>query len=290
MSAGVVRTRILVGLSLMALLAGLFVLDLWNGQAWFISLAVALILAAGASEYASLSEDAGTPIPSGAVMLFTALLGVSPVLAPNLALPGAELRGLFLATAFIVITFPTLNEIPSRAILARIASAMFGIVYVGHLGSYALELRLRDSEAPGLGVALMLYAVTIAKGTDIFAFFTGRFFGREKLIPHISPGKTQAGFWGAVVGGALISLGFALWTPVGRVLPPSAALSLGIVLALVVIAGDLVESVIKRSAEVKDSAALLPSFGGVLDVIDSILVTAPCVVIALRIVAATRSA
>ena len=93
----------------------------------------------------------------------------------------------------------------------------------------------------------------------------------------MSPGKTTAGFVGAVAGGALITSAFAAWSPVGALLPLALAPGAGVLLALVVISGDLIESFIKRSVAVKDSAKLLPGFGGVLDIVDSVMIAAPAV-------------
>ena len=128
-----------------------------------------------------------------------------------------------------------------------------------------------------VGYAAVLYMVLVAKGTDMFAFFTGRFLGKRKMIPWISPGKTWAGGVGGVAGAVLITAAFVQWSSLGRIFGWSMVVPLGILMAVVASAGDLVESLVKRSAAVKDSGGLVPEFGGVLDIIDCILFAAPAV-------------
>lgn len=124
------------------------------------------------------------------------------------------------------------------------------------------------------GPAIVFYLVLLVAAADTGAYFVGRRFGRNKLAPDISPGKTREGLFGALVGAVVVALvGARLFG-----LAPLDALVfglLGIVVALVSVAGDLQESVLKREAGVKDSGALLPGHGGVLDRIDSLTAAAP---------------
>jgi phosphatidate cytidylyltransferase len=128
---------------------------------------------------------------------------------------------------------------------------------------------------------LLLAAMALVWVADIAAYFTGRAFGRRKLAPAISPGKTWEGALGAV--GAVLIYGLAVAVVGGRL--PAAALLLPAGLALILltavsIVGDLFESLMKRQAEVKDSSQLLPGHGGVLDRIDSLTATLPLVALA----------
>ncbi|MCA9055200.1 MAG: CDP-archaeol synthase, partial [Planctomycetaceae bacterium] len=123
---------------------------------------------------------------------------------------------------------------------------------------------------------------------DVFAYTVGRLFGKRKMSPLLSPGKTWAGFVGAMLGAALGSwlwLTFATprfgdgWTP-----PPAwATVVYGLVIGLVALVGDLCESLIKRDVGKKDSAPLLPGFGGILDLLDSVLYAGPVAVILWRV-------
>ncbi|MBN8728512.1 MAG: phosphatidate cytidylyltransferase [Xanthomonadales bacterium] len=124
------------------------------------------------------------------------------------------------------------------------------------------------------GHAWMLLAMLLVWAADTAAFFTGKRFGRTKLAPRISPNKTTAGGWGALGGGAIVALagGWLL-----GVRGAALGLLLGLALSTVVasILGDLVESLLKRQANVKDSGTLFPGHGGLLDRVDSLLAALP---------------
>src|SRR5262249_23507982 len=116
---------------------------------------------------------------------------------------------------------------------------------------------------------------------DIGAYFTGKAIGRHKLIPWLSPGKTWEGLFGGIAAAALVAAGAAalyrhcLGTNGIGLMPCGYAAFVGALFAIAGQAGDLLESVLKRDAGVKDSGQALPGMGGVLDVLDSILLTAP---------------
>jgi phosphatidate cytidylyltransferase len=140
------------------------------------------------------------------------------------------------------------------------------------------ELRL-------LGAAMLVSAMAIVWVADIGAYFAGRAFGRHKLAPHISPGKTWEGVAGGVAAVLALSMAIVLLAPqasesvfssrlVTRLGWPVAAAIL-MALACLSVAGDLFESLLKRHAGVKDSGASLPGHGGVLDRIDALIPTMP---------------
>ena len=137
---------------------------------------------------------------------------------------------------------------------------------------------------PRLQLLLVLGLVWIA---DSAAYFAGRRFGRRKLAPSISPGKTWEGALGGVVGAALYAIICLALVPAWTGLPlmPDALLfvAAAIVLCLLSIVGDLLESAVKRQAGVKDSGALLPGHGGLLDRIDSTTAVLPVAALALRL-------
>lgn len=159
---------------------------------------------------------------------------------------------------------------------AAAGAAVFAFVYLGLMFGFVLALRREHSAWVVLGV------LAVAKSCDIGAYFTGRALGRHKLIPWVSPGKTWEGLFGGCATSALVAVGFvALGREHVGAESPVATMSLwvaagvGGLLALVAQAGDLLASVLKRDAGIKDSGRSLPGFGGVLDVIDSILLVAP---------------
>ena len=161
--------------------------------------------------------------------------------------------------------------------LLSVAVTIMGGVYPSLL-AFALFLRHLPGVQSALhGTALLLFPVVLTWLSDSFAYFAGRLWGKKKLIPKVSPGKTVAGAIGAVVGTPLSAVGYALflhrfgtWQP-GLV---EAAL-FGVVLSVAAQVGDLAESLLKRDVGVKDSGRLLPGHGGALDRFDSLFFTLP---------------
>jgi phosphatidate cytidylyltransferase len=128
-----------------------------------------------------------------------------------------------------------------------------------------------------LGPLTLVCTMAIVWAADVAAYFAGRAFGKSKLAPSISPGKTWAGAWGAVVG--VLAYGFiaSAWLP--EALQKSLLLfAMSLVgLTILSIVGDLFESLLKRQADLKDSSNILPGHGGILDRIDSLTSTLPIV-------------
>jgi len=163
--------------------------------------------------------------------------------------------------------------------VAAIATAMFyewtrlvrgwGVAWYLSGFIYALVpalalLWIRERDAHGLD--LLLWAFIVTWSTDIGAYFAGRRFGRRKLAPSISPGKTVEGLYGGIAAATVLGGGWALATGLGHPL-----LALAPVFAVAAQAGDLFESSMKRRAGVKDSGSSLPGHGGVLDRLDGLV-------------------
>lgn len=149
-----------------------------------------------------------------------------------------------------------------------------GVLYTGFLLSHLLLLRnLGGGSGWDLGLGWVALAFFCTWAADSFAYFAGRAFGRRKLAPKISPGKSVEGLIGGLIGAVIVG---ALWAPV---IDQSWLLGAGVGLAVALIApvGDLAESALKRYAGVKDSGKLLPGHGGVLDRFDSSLFVLPVV-------------
>ena len=125
----------------------------------------------------------------------------------------------------------------------------------------------------GYGVPIFVLFLVAVKGTDIGAYFTGSFIGKHKLIPWLSPGKT----WEGLIGGLAFAAGASILVVhlMGIWLAFWQAAVFGVVVGLAGQFGDLCESLLKRSANLKDSGAAVPEFGGVLDILDSPLLAAP---------------
>ena len=167
---------------------------------------------------------------------------------------------------------------PGTAI-AGAALSVFAIVYVGLLISFWALLRLYDGNE--WGMTALFSMLLIVKMADTGAFATGKIFGRHKLMPMLSPGKTWEGTLGGIATACIVSwLFFVYGAPAvvgtGYIVPPLWAMIVyGLLLAVAGMIGDLAESLLKRDMERKDSSTWLPGLGGVLDIIDAPLVAGP---------------
>jgi phosphatidate cytidylyltransferase len=162
--------------------------------------------------------------------------------------------------------------------LLSVSVTVMGAVYPALL-AFALFLRhLPGVESALHGTALLLFPVVLSWLSDTYAYFAGRLWGKRKLIPKVSPGKTVAGALGAVLGTPLSAVGYALllsrWFSAWQ-MGMGEALLFGVLVSLAAQLGDLAESLLKRDVGVKDSGKLLPGHGGALDRFDSLFFTLP---------------
>jgi phosphatidate cytidylyltransferase len=172
--------------------------------------------------------------------------------------------------------------------LQTMAYTLFGLLYVLWLYNFITKIVYvvpRSSTGAVTGQFYVLYLITITKFSDMGAYLTGSVIGRHQMIPHISPKKTWEGFGGALVFSLLASLALYKLMP-GHlsVLTVTHATVLGLLLGFAAVIGDLAESIIKRSTGVKNSGNILPGIGGALDLVDSLLFTAPLLFFYLRLV------
>jgi phosphatidate cytidylyltransferase len=169
--------------------------------------------------------------------------------------------------------------------LETMALTLFGLLYVVWPFSFVTKIVYLTPRVDGqmTGHFYVLFLVLVTKFSDMGAYVVGSLFGRHPMVPHISPKKTWEGFVGALVFSVGGGCGLVALMP-GRLakLGYADAVLLGVVLGLAAIVGDLAESLIKRSCKVKDSGRFLPGIGGALDLIDSILFTAPVMFFYLR--------
>lgn len=179
----------------------------------------------------------------------------------------AAIGGIFVTLLLLIIlTFAVFSSLGNS--LDFLTRLWFGLFYVGFCGAHLILLRNLDQ---GIFWLVFLTAITIA--SDSGAYYVGRRLGTTKLFPALSPGKTRAGAIGGIIGGMLGGTIVAVFfMPAFNLL---IAALLGIILSCIGIVGDLVESLIKRASGVKDSGQLLPGHGGLLDRIDSLLLTGP---------------
>jgi len=154
----------------------------------------------------------------------------------------------------------------TSGVLSNCGANYFSILYLGLLSSFFVAMRLE------FGLWALLMFVFVVKSADIGAYAIGTSFGRHKFSPKISPSKSWEGMAGAVGAAVIVAIGFAVSCDI---MVWCLAAIFGVCFAFIGQIGDLVESMMKRDAEQKDSSNNVPGFGGILDIIDSLLVAAP---------------
>jgi phosphatidate cytidylyltransferase len=186
---------------------------------------------------------------------------------------GEELVIVFsLLGAFIrLVVVPETHKTP----IVTAALTLLGLLYVPFLFNFVALLAFMHGDAQQ-NRFLLIYLLAVTKFSDVGAYVIGSLVGRHKMIPRISPGKTWEGFAGAILIPLVISV--TLTKLMGGKVPAISfqdSIILGLLLPLGSVVGDLAESVVKRDASIKDSGHTIPGIGGALDLIDSILFTAP---------------
>lgn len=255
------KQRIMTALVLLPIaLGGFFLLD---GAAF--ALFIGAVVALGGWEWARLAGFAAQPLRVAYAALVAVLLYglyLLPALAPWLLV--AALLWWALAT-LLVLSYPDSS---------RYWGGLPGKLLIGLLillpAWQGLVLLKQWPQANGLIVAVMV----LVWGADIGAYFTGKAFGKRKLAPRVSPGKSWEGFYGGLVASLAITLAVGLqqgWSTVGLLL----ALGGAALVVSISVVGDLTESMFKRQSGIKDSSNLLPGHGGVLDRIDSLTAAIP---------------
>ncbi len=276
---GVVITRLGLGSGIVALVAGLFWVDLrlvpYLPLAFLLA---ALALGAQAELYRMLKSAGMLVAPrlgllAGAYYLATRIApGVEWSFTHATPLPQPQASfdaGAHLAVAVVLALVVGVLRRRVEGFPQRMGTTLVGLLVVPFLLGYTIEIRYLPE-----GWAWVVFLVAVAKVGDSAAFFLGRAFGRRKLIPEVSPGKSWEGAAGSL-GGSLLAgwlvgrLAFSQPLPWDLWLVASLAVNLGAQF------GDLGESLLKRGCGTKDSARLLPAFGGVFDLVDSFLIAGP---------------
>jgi phosphatidate cytidylyltransferase len=258
------------------------------GQLWMLTLAAALVAELAAYEYLKLAavgaetHGAHLRIPTWWTALGTALAFV--VTLPNFPVE-AQLPVLS-ALTLILFTWNGFRA-PLIQVLPDTAQGLFGLLWIAYPLTL-VPLLWKQEDGPALVVFLM---VCVWAG-DIAALYIGRAFGRHKLAPRLSPGKTWEGSIASIFG-SILAAGLVLWvsdslTARGNLIlhisePIWETLVLAAIVNIAAQLGDLLESAVKRGAGVKDSGTMLPGHGGILDRIDALLVAAPILWFALQL-------
>ncbi len=266
--------RALIVLLFLSVCSGVLLLSHYRFGSLLLLLAADLLVAAGLYEFYRLSQKKDrVSLPFGIFCGVVYCTGVfltcrSPLLLrplPQIVLPASCFALLFLFFAW-------------RAVKGDFSSALFdfaalagGVVFVAWVLSFVVRMNYFPP-AGRHGPWWVLSFIVVVGGADSFALLFGKAFGKRRFSPRISPNKTVEGFLGGTLGG--IALGLVCWAVFPLRINFGQALLMDSILSLISHVGDLAESALKRDAGVKDSGRL-PGVGGVLDMMDSILFTAP---------------
>jgi phosphatidate cytidylyltransferase len=263
-------TRVLSGAALIILAVAL----VWFAPPLVFFLAAEALLVLAFMEYAHLAAAVGVAIPVvvGAVATVAASVAVPAAFRPG---PAPVALEAVLVSAVVLFALIAMAGWRGGAdALGRVSAMLFPLLYLGlPIGAM---IAIRSSSGPR-GLFLLMLTVIVS---DTAQYYTGRLFGRRPLAPAISPKKTIEGALGGFVWGTVVLAVVGQWWLPGVPVLLRAALGAAVVAAG--IAGDLFESMIKRSAGVKDSSALIPGHGGVLDRIDALLFAAPVYYVVLQ--------
>ncbi len=261
--------RILTAVVLIAVVFAVIFL----GHAWMVTLLALIIAELAGYEYLQLANHANLKIPAWWLAAATPILFLAAYAWPiDTQLPTLT------ALAFLLFAYTGFRS-PLRQVLPETAAGLFGLVYVAYPLSLVALIWSREDGKP-----LLVFLMVCVWAGDIAALYIGKNFGRRKLAPRLSPGKTWEGAIASLIGsmlaGALVFWLGALLSARGNLVlhieePLWQLLILALILNAAAQLGDLLESAIKRGAGVKDSGTMLPGHGGILDRIDALLLAAP---------------
>lgn len=268
------KTRLLTAAVALPILIASIILPAYIPETvWIFVVIAVLALAAGLFEFYSLSKTLELKADAsigylGAAALTVAFIFNAPAAAPDLLL--ITLAG------FVVLLLATQAfrfQKDFSKMLTGTGVTLLGVMYVAFLGGFLIATRVGFESIPGLSSKLLFFFFAVIFASDSGAYFAGRAFGKHKLAPAISPGKTVEG----LIGGLITAAAFAalctwLFFPE---LPYHYSIPLAVVMAAVGVVGDLAESALKRGSKAKDAANILPGHGGLLDRMDSLLFNAP---------------
>lgn len=268
-------SRILSTLLLWAVVIG----SLWffgaHAAVWLLTLLAALTL----HEFYGLTEKMGFRPFRWLGLVFSVLMVAGPFYVAEYLTDGEEFGALppaLLALAIVVFAFRILGERDNTNRVETLVSSLLGLVYVPFMLHYLVRLLMLFGE-PNAGLVTCIWVVAVSKFCDVGALLTGLAIGRHKMAPNISPKKTWEGAVGGMLTSTLLGVGIAYFA--ADYLPEKLTLTVAAcvapVLAITTIVSDLIESAMKRRADIKDTGTLIPGIGGAFDLTDSLILTAP---------------
>lgn len=273
------KYRLLIGIPLALAFVGVLLLDGYLDGSWTLDpldnkalqgtcffILICLFQIPAHLELRQLAHAKGLVLPIEVTLPGTLLVCTAAYTHTQLvSLPWLSLS---LVAGFFALVFVYYRRYGLSDVLTNCGVGSFTLLYLGLLGAMAVRLRV------DFGVWALFMFVCTVKFSDVGAYTFGRLYGKHKFAPRLSPGKTWEGFAGAAGTATVVALVFS-WTGGQGIMTWPVALLFGPTMALVGQLGDLMESMLKRDAAVKDSSTMIPGFGGVLDILDSPLVAAP---------------
>lgn len=252
-----------------------YLLPQYPAANWLFLLIAVLALGAGLFEFFTLTKklelkaDAAIAYLASAAF-FVAFLFDAPAKSPDLLL-----LTLIFTMILTLITQTFRFQADFSKMLMGVGVTILGVLYVAFLGGFIVSMRVGFAETlvPHLSTKLLGFFFIIVMGADAGGYYIGKNFGKHKLVPKVSPGKT----WEGVIGGILFSSAFAAIASATFFpeLPYKLSIPLAVVMTVAGLFGDLAESAMKRGSNTKDAANILPGHGGLLDRLDSLLFNAP---------------
>ena len=268
------KTRVLTAIVALPIIIAAIILPVWwREAAWLFVAIAAFSLGAGLFEFYSLTKKLQLKADASIAYLGAAALFVGFVFDAPARYPDMMLLTVAAFVAVVIVTQAFRFRKDFSKMLTGIGVTILGVLYVGFLGGFLVAARTGFDGRIALSTHLLGYFFLVIFASDIGAYIAGRTFGKRKLAPAISPGKTVEGLIGGLLFAAAgAAVAAATFFPE---LPYQLSIPLAIVLASVGVLGDLAESAMKRAAGVKDAASILPGHGGFLDRLDSLLFGAP---------------
>ena len=234
-------------------------------QGTILCLLVVLLAIPAQMEFAKLAAAKNLKVFTSVSTLASILFATTWYLPQLFTIPQPAYTLSLLAFTFFALLLYQYIVYGTSGTIANCGTSFLSIVYLGVLSGFVLAVRV------DFGLWPLLMLISVVKFADIGAYTVGRLFGRHKFAPGISPGKTWEGMAGAVAAAVIVSILFAAKCDI---MAWQLAIVFGVCFAFIGQLGDLAESMLKRDAQQKDSSDTVPGFGGILDVIDSPLVSA----------------
>ena len=264
------------------LLIGIFGLIVVLLGGWYFSFAIALLTYIALLEFFRMAEFTGIK-PATKTTLFSCLIIILSTYLETIGFLNTEISNSILPICSVGICTWLLLQ-PKPGTISDIAASIFGLFYLGFLPSYWIKLRALESSVSNTsngfklveifsnssGLTLTLTSCFLIVAFDIGSYFVGKSFGRRSLSP-ISPSKTIEGLIGGIACCILLATSFAIFLDWQN--PFLIGVLYGVLISIMALVGDLIESMMKRDARIKDSGTFLPGHGGILDRIDSYIFT-----------------